>query len=422
MDASYIIYTGLATTNIPITPGQNLETILQNIDAAIAASSSAPDYSGYNLYCVKQVDGVTHPTNTQNFAEGISKNLCDFHTAYNTFTGTTYVNDIAVLTSAVTDLQDPNLHYAPFGILTTDSIQVVWSKVFTGFTSLINADNPSSASWGTLSVSPSPTTIVDGFDAIITYLSTLTGLVNTKEASLGTFDNSTNCLSGGSSDTAQTTIDLLRTYVCTLPTFDASGLTWGCVSSQTTLDDTIQVMLTNINTILANSASTAGTGLTSSSSSCAGKTFSVDTTWAGLYKCAVSASDVASAGYLEDKFTSLDGSITIDVATHTDKVDLSVTNPSDYKVKVNSGATPGYLADVVPSTTGSWGLALASSTSGSQLILTPELLSPGTFLQNLITLISTDEELLAQFCALIKQCSGCQCAAPTGFTVVVTTV
>ena len=73
MDALLVTYTGVATTTVPILPNQNLQTILQNIDISIAAHNTAPDYSGYNLYCVKQTDGITHPTNTQNFAEGISK-------------------------------------------------------------------------------------------------------------------------------------------------------------------------------------------------------------------------------------------------------------------------------------------------------------------------------------------------------------
>lgn len=406
MDATNIIYTGVATSTVPIEPNQNLQTILQNIDTAINDHNTAPDYTGYSLACVKQTDGITHPTNTQNFAEGISKILCDFKTAYTTFTGTTYVTNQGVITSAITGLQAPALTYVPFGITSADSIQVVWSKVFTGLNTaglntLTSTVDPYTANWGTLSITPSHS-VITTWNNVITYVNALNTAIGTKQASIGTFNNSANCLSGGATDSVGTTINLLRTYICTLPTFDVGSVTWGCVSAGADLDATIDNIIAEVSTLATNYVSTAGTGLAATAvSACNGYSLAIDPTWTGLYKVMLSTGDTtANAGYLDSKISSNGGTLTITTSSH--KVNLEVTTPMDNKVKVTSSGTADYLANKIPSTIGDWGISLITSVEADQLILTPQVQYPGVMCQTLMTYIQSDPDLLTQFANLIS--------------------
>lgn len=432
MDATLVIYTGVATPTIPISPGQTLQTILQNIDAAINNMNPAPDYSGYNLYCVTQVDGVTHPTNTQNFSEGISKILCDLIDDFTDFTGTTYPADQTIITNAINAIQDPALTYnptvdgaTPFGIVNTDNIQQYYAKLFTGLDAMIAESNPAGADWAALSVS-SPTNVTDAFDEIITVLDTaLTDIAN-KQDQLPTIDNSANCLSdvgGTSTDTVVETVGYLTDLICTLPKFDPTLITWDCVSTPTDLQEAITNIVSLLSVIGDEYVISAGTGLTTSSlGSCSGKSVSIDTTWTGLYKVGISSTDAGNgnADFLENKITSLDGSITIDVSTNPDKLDLSVTVPANGQVLVNAAdTTSDYLAAKIPSAIGDWGIGINSqaNASNSQLILAPTMSNPDMFINNFLDYLASDPDLLAKFCAVKDACAGCLCSTVTDLVV-----
>ena len=313
MDASYIIYTGQSTPNIPITPGQDLQTILGHIDTAIATHNAAPDYTSYNLHCLRPTYTIA---TTQQFAESITDFLCTFNASYTTFSGTTYPAAISTLTTAINGLQNPALTYAPFSITSADGINTVWSKVFTGLTAMTTSIDPYTANWSTLSITPSHS-VVTTWNNVITYLSGLATTIAGKQATIGTFDNSSNCLGGGSTDSITTTINLLRTYVCTLTGFNSGSITWGCVSSTSTLTGAINNIISKLSSVSNTYLSGVGTGLSSTSAgSCNGYTASIDTTWTGLYKAAVNSSD-ASGGtgdYLVNKFISSDSSLGIAVS------------------------------------------------------------------------------------------------------------
>lgn len=417
-DSTLIVYTGVATPYIPISSGQNLQLILQNIDAAINTMSAAPDYTGYNLYCITQVDGTTHPTNTRNFAEGISKIVCDNATIVDTFINTTYVSDSAVFTNAIDDLQNPAYTYVPFSITSADAIGTVFSKMFTGFTGILNAANPASASWGTLSISPSPTTLVAACNDFITYLAALATTVSDKQASIGTFNNSASCIAGGATDSIQTTIGLIKTYICALPEFTPGDITTSCLSTQANLQDWVQELVNDIDSLIPTVVTTAGTGLTTTSlGACLGKSIAINTSYAGLYKV------YADAGSSDDTPNTLTNKtvggtgITLDLTAGAN-TKLRITNslPETYKVKVNSSdSTADYLETKIPSTAGTWGISLLSvaSSDDSQLLLTPVITNPTLFAQNFMSYISSDPTLLAQWCSLNTQCDGCICIAPT---------
>lgn len=400
MDASLVVYTSIPLSYIPVAQNDNLNVILGHINTAINTSSSAPDYSGYNLYCVKEVDGTTHPTNTQNFAEGISKMLCDFKTAYTTFTGTTYVSDKGVFTTAITNLQSPAYTYVPFSITSADGINTVWSKTFTGLTSITNSIKPDSANWSTIGAS-NATSIVSAFNTIIAYEVTQDGLISGKQASLGTFN--TTSIGGSTGTVPITTITELITAVAAVPAFTPGSITSTCVTAGGSLQAVVQNTINSVDTISAASVTTAGTGLLLSGSGCGGKTLAIDTSWSGLNKVKVSAGD-STGGYLFNKLTSTDASVTLTDTGST--LNMSVSNPSDGKVKINAfDESANYLQSKITFATSSdSGLGIIATTSidNNTLSLTPTI-NYSSFWGVLADFISTDPDALSKLATLIQQ-------------------
>jgi len=424
-NASQVKYTGIDLNYIGVTSNQQLDIILQEINTAVNSSSSAPNYSGYNLYCVKQIDGTTHPTNTQNFAEGISKNLCDFHTEYSDFVNTSYPADIDAFTTAINALQVPGLSYSYSGgggsitISSGMTRNQVLTATYIGVGSILALLNAPGSTWSSWGIS-SPTNINSAFNSVITYGVSLTTAIAGKQAAIANFDNSTNCLAGGSSDSIRSTVAQLITYVCSLPTLDDTNLNFGCVTTATTLEQTLNNIMASVTDINTNYYTATGTGLTSTSvGSCSGYRVALDTSYTGLYKTMLSSGDnPADAGFLDAKLESSDGSLNMNISGH--KLDITVANPETNKVKINaSDNIANYLVDKIPSKAGTWGMAIIASPSpdNSQLYLTPQIIDPALFTSSWMEYVSTDPDLLAQFCALQAQCAGCSCAAPTGLTV-----
>lgn len=417
LDTKNIQYNGITLSTTNILAGDNGDTILSKIDTAINTHNTAPDYTGFNLYCVKETDGITHPTNTQNFAEGISKNLCDFHTAYNTFTGTTYVNDLNTTTTAITGLQNPSLTYAPYSITSGMTVTQVWNALFTGLTGTITSIDPYTANWSTISLTPSHS-VVTTWNNVISYLSSLSSTVAGKQATIGTF-NAT-AIGGGATDSLTTTVNELISYAAGLPTFNSSGYTWGCVTSNSTLNGTLQNILNTIASIGNNYVAGNGSGLTIATiGSCAGKSLALDTTNVGLYKVMLSTGDTyTNADYLDNKISSTGGSITFSVSGN--KLNLEVTNPVSYQVKVTStDSTPNYLSNKIVSTTdGNWGLSLNTSVNtNNQLLLTPTVGNPVLHIASEMSFISSNPDLLQQFNELVIQAAANPGAAVSTLTV-----
>lgn len=424
LDSQYVIYTSVALPYIDTDPNDTLQAILGKINTAINASSAAPNYSGYNLYCITQTDGITHPTNTQNFAEGISKIVCDNKDEYDTFVGTDYVADQLVLTNAITALQAPGLTYAPFSIVNTDLIGAVYTKMFAGFTAITASIDPSAAAWSTIGVTPDPDNIVDAFDEIITYILGLASDITGKEDAIGTFDNSANCLSGTGTDTAGETIDLLTTYICTLPLFDYTNITFGGVTPGTDLETTVQSLVDTENYLLTNGVIAVGVGLalTAVGGTYDGMKVAIDPTYSGLFKVKGSSDDT-TGNYLENKIVAGTG---ISVVTlnpgGNETIEITNDSPADGKVQVNSSdSNPGYLQDKLPYTNNSaWGIGLTSSPTpnNNQLELIPSV-DPDTLFAAMMDYISNTPTLFTQFQALVNQTSGGACTAPSSLSVVI---
>lgn len=420
MDASQVLYTGLSKPNIPISPGQTLQTILANIDSAISNSSVAPDFSLFNLHCLRPTYTIT---NTQQFAESITLVLCNLKTAYDAFVGGSYISDQSVLVTAINDLQDPALIYAPFGILNSDSIQQVWAKMFTGLSDMATKYDPSTANWDSLGVDTPPESIADAFDIFIETSIAMSTDISTKEDNIGIFNN-TDCLDGGATDTPRATILALKEAVCNLPVFDSTAITFLCVSAATTLEGTLDNIIGKLSDVTTNYIANTGLGLvTVSNGNCAGYRVAIDDEWEGLYKVAVDSADVIAGtpDFLGDKIISSDASL--DVAVVGDKLDITIANVAvDEKVKVNaSDPSAGYLINKFATSGAPFGISLAINASGdnSKVYINPSI-DGRLFIQNFMNMLTSDPELFSLFCAAINQCTASTCLAITTLTVTYT--
>ncbi len=409
IDSSLVFYSSLPLTYIDTDTGDDLQTILENINTAVNSMNAAPDYTSYNLYCITQTDGSSHPTNTQNFAEGISLIVCDNKDEYDTFVGTTYVSDQAVVNAAISALQVPALTYSNTAGGSTITItsgmtrNQVLTATYTAVGAIQNLLGAPGSTWSTLAIT-NPTNINTAFNSIIAYLSSLTTEVDTKQDTIATFDNSTNCLSGTDTDTIRETVALLITYTCDLPVYDASAITWLGISAGVDLQTSIQALVNTVSSILTEGVVDAGTGLTEASvgSTYQGKKLAIDDSYTQLYKVMVTGDVYTDADVLDQKLTSSDSSITMTVTGN--QVDMSVTTPNNYKVKVNSSdTTADYLSNkVYGSSDAAWGLATSVSTvTDSQLTINTTLGNPDLTWQNMIYYIMGSPDLLILFNNLV---------------------
>ena len=439
-DSTLIVYSGVTTPIIPITAGQNLQTILQNIDTAINAHSAAPNYSSfnygpYNGYTIYQTDGVTTPTTAQNFTEGIGKIVCNLEYTVNHFIGTTYSNNLSVLSNAIANLQNPGLAYSSnagglaFTITAGMSSVAIYNTIFSAIGTVGTLLGTPGTAWSSLSIT-TPTNISDAFNDIIVYLQGVATSLSGKQATLATINNSSNILSsvgGTSTDSVNTTTGLLTTYIThNLTSYLASSITtWGAITTGTTMQNSIQYIVDATNYLYTNGVVAGGTGLSLSSvgTTYQGKKLAVDFTNQSFYKILVDSSDTTS-DFLNAKITSGTGiSTAIQNVGGNENVQITNTLPETYKVKVTSGDTVAdYISNKIQSTGGTWGLGniVYTTTVGSNtfLAISPQIPNPEIFISNLIAYISTDPAMLAAFSALVLQSQSTpNCNAGTSFTV-----
>jgi hypothetical protein len=434
-DSTLVVYTGIPLTTINVTAGMNLQTALDNINTAVA-TVIVTDYSSFNYgpyygYTLKTPLGASITTIT-GFVEGTASGIGKVSSDLATFTGTTYPSDQSIISSAISNLQVPGITYSnsagglSISIGNTDSINTVLTKLATGLGDTGNLLAAPGNAWSLISITPDPTNIYDAFNELINYNITQNSVIAGKEASIGTFDNSINCLvtvGGTSTDTAGETIDLLTLYACTLPKFDASVITTTCLTPQGNLENWIQQLVNIADFNAANGFSAVDSSMTATSSgACSGFTIGVDPTWTGLSKVATSSQDT-TPGTLTDKLIAGTNVTFTSSAPGNQTLTIDVTLPTPNQVAtVALDNNPNYLySKLLGGLDSTWGLAIIPQLSQdySTLAMVPNMQNPFNFVQNLINYISTDPTLLAAFCALKTQCDGCQCLAATAFTVTV---
>lgn len=423
LDAGCVVYTGPALTCSAVATNDSLDIILQKIDPLLCAATG--NYSTYNTYCLA-------PISTQKqFVETISNYVCTLNTTVTTFIGTTYANNQTTINNRLTALESPAITCASAGVTSADTLQTVLNKYCTKFGQIDAAINPSGANWSSCyTVSPAPTTIVGGFNTLISQICILKALVESGTSALPTFNNVGSCLAAPvtTSDTLVNTVNKIKVRLCQTGTLDTTALTFGCVSnsvsSGTDLQGTLQNILTKITAIsqvLPTQFDTSNFTVTNvdNGNPCLGKKIQLTVPSNPDRLVAATPSDT-NPGTLQQKLVP-GTNVTLDYITSPGFVIINNTGGvgvGDHKVAVSStDPSPNYLGLKVVTGGAVNGIQVTPTVDVvNNVLLLNVSVNPVTLFQALIDSLSSDPGLYASFCAATAGCPS-PCDAPTNVTV-----
>lgn len=400
-NASDITYNGANLTCTGINTNDKLDAALQKIDEKVC--SVLGDYSTYNTNCIENI------TTEKEFVEAISLAYCTLQTDYDTFIGTTYVADKTTLTTLINTNNVPNITSACttiFNPTSTDTVKQVLQKISASLCAVYStALDLSGVTWDNCyTISSTPNTVAEGFQVVLDQICTLN---SASSGVLPTFDNTSTCLTGGTStDSLVTTIGLIKTQLCSLPTFAVDTLAWSCVTEPATKDlqNSFQAVLSAIDDLSAK-IPVFSSDFTTSANGCSGTNVSLGTSVTD--KKVASTSSDSNPGTLEDKLYAGDN-VTLDYATTPGKVIIAATggSASDGKVKINSGDTAGYLADKLEGDNGTINATVGPDTDTGkvQISINYDAKSLLTDLLNELNSLPDSDALSQLFCALVSRC------------------
>ena len=423
LDAACVFYTGPALTCSGIATNDGLDIILQKIDPLLCAATG--DYSTYNTYCLAPI------TTQKQFVETISNFVCNLRSDFDTFVGTTYSTFVTNTNNSLAAIQVPGITCTSASVVNTDTLVQVLTKYCTKFGSIDAALNPSGANWSSCYVvSPAPTTIIGGFNTLISQICILKGLVESGgSGSLPTFNNVGSCLPAPvtAADTLEDTVNKIKTRLCQTGTINTTTLTFGCVSNSVANGTDLQGTLQNILTKVTQIAQTLPTVWspdftitnTDNGNLCLGKTVNLSATITPDRFVAATPSDM-SPGTLQQKLVPGTG-MSLDYVTAPGFVILNNTGGvgiGDHKVAINSGDTsPDYLGAKILSGGSVNGIQVSPSLDlVNEVMLLNMNVNLNILFQALIDTLSTDSTLYANFCAAVAGCPS-PCDAPSNVIV-----
>lgn len=416
-----VIYTGPNLSCSGITTNDSIETALQKIDTQIC--SAIGDYSTYQFNCLEDYWGSSI-TQESTFVEAITSYACTNRDDYDTFVNTTFADYQTTVDTRFDAIEVPAITCASASVTSVDTLQTVLTKYCTKFGDIDTALDLSSVVWDNCFTVPTPpTTIVDGFIAVLDQICQL----QTASTTLPTFNNSANCLSGGTTDTLVTTVGLITNRLCETPELDTNDLTASCVAIPATLTELLQNILDKIDTFTQNAPSySADFVLNPNGGPCDGITVALATP-INVDRFVASNSSDASPGTLIDKLTA-GTNITLDDTTTPGQVIINASGAETYTVKANTAdSSPDFLDQKVEGGTNNGVTISTSYNSGTGKVSFTPTVSLNDLVTNIIDFIAGDGDSLAALCNLIAPCigSGCQSYSvdnSTGDTVNVTYV
>lgn len=425
VDSKCVFYSGGNLTCSGINTKDSIEIALQKIDTLLCAS--AANYSTYNTYCLSSPTPIT---TQQQFVEKISQYVCTNRSDYDTFVNTTFPAYQTSVSNQFTAINIPGTtSCSNVGINLGDTLQTILQKFSNSLCNIFTSDlDLSTVNWSQcFTVSPAPTTIVQGFNAV---LSQICSIAASGGAALPTFNNTGSCLPAPltTSDSLVDTVNKIKTRLCESPTYDINALTWNCVAKPSTdttdLQSSISAILSKLDVLsqnLPSFTSDFAVSATNPINACAGKTVALSSSIADR-KVAATATD-STPGTLQDKLTS-DTNLAWDFSDPTKaKITLigSIGGSSDNKVKVdNTDSTPDFLSSKVENSPGNAsGIALTftvDSTNPNHKLQPQITVDPSVLFNFLLQELSEDDTLRATFCAAVAACPS-PCTPPSNVSV-----
>lgn len=396
-----IYYSGPALPCIGVETNDNLELILQKVETKICEATG--DYSTYDTACLTSI------TTQQQFVEAISAGYCDLLAEFNQFVNIDFPASQTAIEESVTTVDTPGITCTVAGVVPTDTVSQVLEKYCELLTALNTMADVSTANWNSCySVSPLPSTPIEGFNTLIDQICNLQSQVDA--GSLGTFDNT--CIGGSTTEDAATSIQGLLDRMCSVPTFNPATLTFGCVTAPGTLDlqNIVQTILTSLTDYFQNKLTFSGdfsVSLVDPMNPCLGKSVELTTPLDMDRFVAASPTDTSPATLFEK----LDAgpNISIDDTTTPGKVTISSTAPAEsFKVKAapDGSDTEDYLIGKVE---GQANILDGLSISESYSAITEKVgLYPSVdwtaFISKWFAELNSNSTLALLFCSQVQAC------------------
>jgi len=324
--AGNVCYSGPNLVCSGILTNDTLDDALTKIDEILC--SSAQNYTAYQMNCLPAYVGAPIETEAD-FVDAITDYACGIRVDLDTFLDTTYPAYIATVNTRFLAIESPAITCASVGITNVDTLSTVYAKYCTKFTSIDTALDMSSVDFGgCFTVTVPPETVKEGFEEVLSQICQVKTLAESNGTTLPTFNNVGSCLATPTTtDSLVSTIGKIKTKLCTLPTWDSTALSWGCVGAPTTdLGNGIQKILDKVNYMLPKVV-TFGAGFTTAptniSDPCAGTTVTLSATTDRFV--AATSGDV-SPSTLDNKLVGV--GIEVNTVDNANKITLK----SDHKV------------------------------------------------------------------------------------------
>lgn len=398
---------------------ERLDITLQKIDTVLCASGVGNPYPTYNTYCLGPM------ANQQVFVETISQSFCTLQADFVTFTETTYPADLAAINATITALDTPNIiSCSAIGFTPTDTLKVAITRLADYACGIEASLDLSSVDWELCATvtPPLPATVQEGFDFLISQICNIAG--GGAPYVPPTFDNTGSCLDAPvtATDSLTATILKIRSKVCAAPAYNPGTYTPGCfsISGATTLDQLLQSLITQLSSVMTDIPRTFDPAYftvapVNVGNLCLGNQVTLTGPLGGTDRLvAINLADGAP-GLLADKLIQGTG-IVLDTTTIPGVMiaEIDPTAVADEKVKTSiSDPTAGYLEDKI---TGSVGVVSVNTVTIADVVTINTGVNYTLLIQNILDTINGDDDLKAQFCALVASCPS-PCTAPSNITV-----
>jgi len=376
-----------------IETGDSLDVAFSKLDEQMC--SAIGDYSAYQKNCLPAWFGAPILTEAT-FVDAITSYTCTIATNLQTFTGVTFPAFQDEVTAEIEAITGPGLVCTSAGVIISDSLQTVLTKYCTKFSDIDEALDVSTADWdGCFTVGIAPTTVLEGFNEVLSQICQVRTLALAGGSVLPTFNNVGSCLaSPTTTDTLVATINKIKTRLCATDTYLGGNVDWGCLTAlDETLEGNVQFIaqtLNDLSEVKTTFSADFVVEATDEDNPCAGVTVSLATPLTGDRFVAYDSGDT-SPGTLVDKIVA---GIGIDLSESDDTNQMLISS-TGVVAGSNTDTDPAYLIDKLN----------GSSNSGISIVPT---YNPTTKKVDLNIVI--DE---AQLCFLFGNCSGGICTSYT---------
>lgn len=407
LPVKYLCYTGPNLTCSGIDTGDTLEVALQKLDTQVC--SAIGDYSTYQFHCLTAYWGSAITTESE-FVDAITQYVCGVQTSLTTLSGTTFPAYQSTVNARVSSVESPSITCTSAGVSSGDTLTQILQKYCTKFGSIDTALNLSSVTWNTcFTVISAPTTLQAAFNLLVGQICTVKAIADAA-AVLPVFNNTGSCLaSPGASDSLVSTINKIKTRLCLTGTYDASLISWDCMTPGTTLQNSIASIVSSINTtqkILITDVSADFTlEATDPDDVCSGLTLSLATPLVNSDRLVASNVSDMSPGTLIQKLTA-GTNLSLDDTTSPGHVIINATN--DHLVKAGGpDDAPNTLVSKINGLNASGVSVNPSYNSGTKQLDIGVTADFSIFAVNMLNYINANPSVKALLCSIMSDCLDC---------------